>query len=134
MRLPQDVAIDVGKLGRFSFPAGWYAYAGSACGPGGLGARLARHRRAEKILHWHVDHLRARARLISIWYSVGSKKRECDWARALSQLPGASVVAPGFGASDCPCSTHLLHYSGPPDRFLFAGSADGTVLEEVFDE
>jgi Uri superfamily endonuclease len=133
MRLPQHVAVDVGKLGRFDFAAGWYAYAGSARGPGGLDARVSRHFRASKTLHWHVDHLHAHTELTSVWYTVDSRKRECDWARALSELPGAGVVAPGFGASDCRCPTHLLHFSERPDRCTFARSVDDApVSEEVF--
>src|SRR5690606_27361384 len=37
--------------------AGQYIYAGSAHGPGGIDARLRRHFRREKTLHWHVDRL-----------------------------------------------------------------------------
>jgi Uri superfamily endonuclease len=132
MRLPQRAAVDIGQLGRFDFAAGWYAYAGSARGPGGLAARVSRHLVASKILHWHVDHLRAHAELTSVWYTVDSQKRECDWARALSELPGACVVAPGFGASDCRCRTHLLCFPAPPDRSVFAGSVDDPVWEDVF--
>ena len=133
MRLPQRVALDVGRLGRIDFPAGWYVYAGSARGPGGLAARVGRHRRIPKTLHWHVDHLRARAELTGVWYTVGSRKRECGWARVLSQLPGARVVAPGFGASDCRCATHLLYFPAPPDRSMFARSVDDPLWEDAFD-
>ena len=132
MRLPQRVALDVGRLGRIDFPAGWYVYAGSARGPGGLAARVGRHRRIPKTLHWHVDRLRALAELTGVWYSVVGRKRECDWARALSELPGAHAVAPGFGASDCGCSTHLFHLPGPPDRSLFARLVGDPLREDVF--
>jgi Uri superfamily endonuclease len=133
MRLPQRTALDIGRLGRFDFAPGWYAYAGSACGPGGLAARVSRHCRASKTVHWHVDHLRARAELTVVWYSVGNQKRECHWARVLSKLPDACVVAPGFGASDCRCGTHLLHFPTPPDRSAFARSVEDTLWEDVFD-
>ena len=36
---------------------GLYVYCGSARGPGGLAARLARHMRRDKRAHWHVDQL-----------------------------------------------------------------------------
>jgi Uri superfamily endonuclease len=132
MRLPQGVDLDVGKLGRFHFAPGWYAYAGSARGPGGLAARVSRHRRSTKAVHWHVDTLLAHAELTTVWYTVGSQKRECDWARALSELPGACVVAPGFGASDCHCQTHLLFFPTPPDCSAFARSVDDRVWEDAF--
>jgi Uri superfamily endonuclease len=133
LQLPRRATIAVGRLGRFRFPAGWYAYAGSARGPGGLVARISRHRRSSKPRHWHVDYLRAYARPVAVWYAIGDQKRECAWAEALSRLPGASVPAPRFGASDCRCPTHLLYFDAPPDRASFARAVDEAVLEERFD-
>jgi Uri superfamily endonuclease len=134
MRLAQPTALDIGRLGRFDFPAGWYAYAGGARGPGGLGARVSRHRRASKTLHWHVDHLRAHAEVTAVWYTVGNQKRECHWARALSKLQDTCVVAPGFGASDCRCITHLLYSPAPPDRAAFADLVEDPLWEDTLDE
>jgi Uri superfamily endonuclease len=114
LHLLHRATIDVGRLGRFQFPAGWYAYAGSAHGPGGLAARIARHLRSPKPLHWHVDYLRAEAQPDQVWYAVGTGKRECTWAEALSGLPGASIPVPRFGASDCRCPAHLVHFSALP--------------------
>jgi len=45
LKLDKQERITVGRLGTFDFPAGYYLYVGSALGPGGLQARLARHRR-----------------------------------------------------------------------------------------
>jgi Uri superfamily endonuclease len=111
LSLPRCVTIDVGRLGRFQFPAGWYVYTGSARGPGGLAARVSRHLRSSKRLHWHVDYLRAEARPDQIWYVVGTRKRECVWARRLASFPGASIPVPRFGASDCHCPSHLIHFA-----------------------
>jgi Uri superfamily endonuclease len=36
---------------------GRYLYCGSAKGPGGIRARLGRHMRCGKVVHWHVDHI-----------------------------------------------------------------------------
>lgn len=120
LSLPHSVAdICVGRLGRFRFPAGWYVYVGSARGPGGLAARLARHLRLPKPLHWHIDYLRARTSPVEIWYAIGTQKLECVWARALLSLSGTSVPVPRFGASDCRCSTHLIHFAMPPDLEAF---------------
>ena len=47
--------LDVGRLGRFSFPKGKYIYTGST--KRGLNARIDRHKRNEKKLHWHIDYL-----------------------------------------------------------------------------
>lgn len=133
MRLSHRLAIDVGQLGRFEFPAGWYAYVGSAVGPGGLAARVGRHRRASKTLHWHVDYLRAHARAIAVWYAIGDWDRECAWAAALSILPGASVPVPGFGSSDCRCAAHLIYFEAPPDLSTFASAVPDPIVEETFD-
>lgn len=53
--LPHATQINVGKLGEFVFPAGFYVYVGSA--RRNLASRIARHRRKEKRLHWHIDYL-----------------------------------------------------------------------------
>jgi len=102
----------VGRLGRYLFPAGYYVYAGSALG--GLAARIARHRRDEKRLHWHVDYLRARAEVVAAYASPGRQRRECALAQALAALPGARLPAARFGASDCRCLSHLVWLPSPP--------------------
>ena len=55
--LPSSRKIAVGKLGLVEFPRGHYIYFGSALG--GLKARVARHLRSEKKLHWPANHLGA---------------------------------------------------------------------------
>jgi Uri superfamily endonuclease len=109
LRLPQATSITVGALGRWCFPAGMYVYVGSAWGPGGLGARLRRHLREEKRLHWHVDYLRAVSRPVGVWLAP-DRRVECAWAQTVQLAPGARVIAPGFGSSDCGCSTHLVQF------------------------
>lgn len=133
MQVPEAAAVDVGKLGRFTFPQGWYAYVGSALGPGGLAARVDRHCRVSKPMHWHVDYLRAHAKPVAVWYTVGPPRRECRWAQALSELPGASAPASRFGASDCRCAAHLFHFPTKPNRSDFACSVEIPVSEEVLD-
>jgi len=107
LALKQDCEIEVGQLGCLSFKAGYYGYAGSARGAGGLAARLKRHFRREKAFRWHVDYFRARADVIGVWLTTEGS--ECEIAAALRDLPAAGVGAPGFGASDCRrCDTHLV--------------------------
>ena len=130
LRLSDIATIDVGRLGRFQFPAGWYAYAGSARGPGGLAARISRHLYSPEPRHWHVDYLRTAARPVEIWYAVGSRKRECVWAQALAVLPGASIPSSRFGASDCVCPAHLIHFATPPDVATFARAVGEPVSQE----
>jgi len=112
--LAQVLDLFVGRLGQFAFSAGYYIYAGSAQGPGGLAARLNRHRRREKQLHWHIDYLLAHACLTDVWSIVSKERLECLWARGVAEMPGARIVAPRFGASDCRCPAHLIHFSQPP--------------------
>jgi len=124
LQLSNTAAITVGRLGRFQFPHGWYAYVGSARGPGGLAARISRHLRLSKPLHWHVDHIRAIAQPVEIWYAAGTQKRECAWAQTMADLPGAAIPAPRFGASDCRCAAHLIHFAALPDVATFARAVD----------
>jgi Uri superfamily endonuclease len=86
---------------------GRYLYAGSAWGPGGIAARVRRHARAGKSIHWHVDRLTTAGRVGGVIAVPGG--RECAIVAAVAPLPGVSVPAPGFGSSDCrACAAHLL--------------------------
>jgi Uri superfamily endonuclease len=114
MWLSHEVELQVGRLGRFRCAPGWYLYVGSALGPGGVQARVARHARAQKRLHWHVDYLLAWAELREVWTMEEPVRRECDWAQALAALPGVRIPVPGFGASDCRCKAHLFLASEQP--------------------
>ncbi|MFN2224837.1 MAG: DUF123 domain-containing protein [Anaerolineae bacterium] len=127
-------SLAVGRLGRHRFPAGWYLYVGSAHGPGGLQARLARHRRRlgpDKRAHWHVDYLREWGTWGGAWIRPSGERLECSWARALTRLPGAGIVVPGFGASDCCCAGHLVRVAALPDDewFVAALGAERILLE-----
>jgi Uri superfamily endonuclease len=86
--------------------AGRYLYCGSAKGPGGIRARLARHMRIEKSVRWHVDRLTEAGTVIGAWSFPGGD--ECDLVRTLSHL---SFPIPGFGSTDCRmCQSHLLKW------------------------
>lgn len=88
----------------WTLPAGRYLYCGSARGPGGLKARIARHLRRRKPVHWHVDRLTTRGTVRGVWLAPGGD--ECALVARLSALP---VPIPGFGSSDCDhCRSHLL--------------------------
>ena len=54
---PETLAI--GRLGEHAFPAGLYAYAGSALG--GIEKRVGRHFSKSKKKRWHIDHLTDKA-------------------------------------------------------------------------
>lgn len=111
LQLDAPARIAVGRLGTFDFPAGRYIYTGSALS--GLAARLARHRRAVKVLHWHIDYLLQHARLVEVTIVATSERLECALnAQALAQ-PGAQIIAPRFGSSDCRCPAHLVYLPEP---------------------
>ena len=106
--LARGQTIRIGALGAFRFPRGYYLYIGSAMS--GLAARLARYLRADRKKFWHIDYFMEHARVKSIWGFADYTRYECLWAQAALAMPGARVVAPRFGASDCTCATHLLHF------------------------
>ena len=124
--------IRVGRRGRETFPSGWYVYIGSA--RRNLGARLDRHRRKTKRLHWHIDYLLAAAELkdicvvgfVSRGFTGGKANREtdsapvteCGLAAWVAGLRGAALLHPGFGASDCRCPGHLYFFEKSPEKFL----------------
>ena len=112
LRLESPITLQIGKLGEFEFSEGGYAYIGSAHGPGGLRARLSRHLRAEKTLHWHIDYLTTRLPVTAVWWCASSQRLECSWAQSFAALPDVTAPVSGFGSSDCGCEAHL--FSLPP--------------------
>lgn len=112
--------VRVGALGLREFAAGRHIYIGSALGSGGLAradrhVRLALHR--DRPPRWHIDYLLLDPRftLAAVVTAATDRDCECDLARAVG---GPSV--PGFGCSDCTCSSHLFHRSGDPAPELLA--------------
>ncbi len=90
-----------------SLVPGLYAYCGSAYGPGGLAARLARHLRPDKRPHWHIDRLTAAGRILAAYAQPGGS--ECALVEELRKLPETRIPLPGFGSSDCRrCPAHLI--------------------------
>jgi len=116
IRFRRRQRLRVGRLGVFDFPAGFYVYCGSALG--GLAARLRRHVRKAKRLHWHIDYLLASpaARIVETRTYPSERRLECVLARAVLATPGARVAAPGFGSSDCRagCPAHLIYFPRRP--------------------
>ncbi len=104
VKLAKRTAIKAGCLPESFFPAGYYVYVGSAMS--GLSSRLARHRRKNKKIHWHIDYLTAEAGHVLPVPIRSSKRQECEIAGALSSIRQAGQT--GFGSSDCECVTHLF--------------------------
>ena len=104
IELPADETVTAGRLGPIHFRRGHYAYVGSALG--GLRARLDRHLRPEKKLHWHIDYLLEKARIGETVACETSARVECAIARG---LVARFESVPGFGSSDCRCRSHLFY-------------------------
>ena len=103
VKVPEKQIITIGRLKAVHFPGGHYAYVGSAMG--GFKARLNRHLRGDKKLHWHIDYLLQKAAITSIILCQTEDRLECTIAQALSRQFDS---IPGFGASDCQCRSHLF--------------------------
>lgn len=87
--------------------SGWFVYAGSARGSGGMGARLRRHFRKDKKVHWHVDELTNGAGPMAALAIPGGC--ECDVVDRLLASGLFETALTGFGSSDCRhCQAHLL--------------------------
>lgn len=119
--LAHPVTIQVGRLGRFLFPAGRYIYTGSALN--GLERRIARHRRRHKRLFWHIDYLLEYARIQDAVLYPTRERGECALNAHVLARPEARVVVRGFGASDCRCATHLVYLEDETAK-AFRGARD----------
>jgi len=104
--------IDIGRLGEKKFPKGCYCYVGSARKH--LTKRIERHQRTRKNLHWHIDYLRNSAEFVAALPVRSSDYLECEIADALSHI--GTLAVPGFGSSDCSCSSHLFRMEENPFR------------------
>jgi len=106
VEVSEPVEIDIGALGAYRFEAGWYAYCGSALGPGGF-SRVKRHQElaagARDVQHWHIDYLLSHPETaIDTVVKTSGANGECSVARALD----CEMVAE-IGCSDCRCDSHL---------------------------
>jgi len=107
IELADPARITFGAAGERVLEAGWYAYTGSAFGPGGF-ARVDRHRELaageREVCHWHVDFLLGHpASRVAAAHGTPGADVECAVARSLDGDP-----IPGLGASDCDCGSHLV--------------------------
>ena len=104
IHVPYPVQLSVGELGNLELKAGYYAYVGSALG--GLEKRVERHLASDKKIHWHIDYLLTRGRVIDVVQGETKERMECAIAGELAKH--LTSVA-GFGSSDCTCPSHLFY-------------------------
>ena len=112
LNLGQEVHVDRPRSGPSALSPGWYVYAGSARGPGGIRARLARHFRMDKCMHWHIDQLTSLSE-VRIWACPAPEGHECDLVMKLNRSRLFRTACAGFGSTDCrQCEGHLLVWLG----------------------
>ena len=110
INLPQTQKIKPGNLPEADYSKGIYLYVGRAMR--GLRARIKRHIRKQKKLHWHIDYLLQKAKIEDIWIRPHFFA-ECSTAALIrNSNPSPKVPQEGFGSSDCRCSSHLFYF--PP--------------------
>ena len=109
--------IRIGSLGVLEFAAGFYAYTGSARGPGGL-RRVDRHIQVlegkKNTRRWHIDYLLPNTIFQEVVITRTAQDLECRIARSIGET---TQCVPKFGCSDCDCESHL-HYSCDLPRLL----------------
>lgn len=130
LRSEGRAGVQIGRWGCLDVRRGYYLYVGSALGPGGVRARVARHCRERKTRHWHIDYLRECADISAVWYRHAPDRDEHRWARAAAGLDACEPV-PGFGCSDCRCVSHLFFSAVEPRFDLFSAATGGSVRCEL---
>ncbi|MGI9450820.1 MAG: GIY-YIG nuclease family protein [Geminicoccaceae bacterium] len=94
-----------------SLTEGYYAYAGSAYGPGGIRARCRRHLQRPATQRWHIDWLTRSADDVQAVAFPGGT--ECRLMETLVECAKARIPILGFGSSDCrQCQAHLVAFDG----------------------
>ncbi|MCC2113226.1 MAG: GIY-YIG nuclease family protein [Hyphomicrobiales bacterium] len=110
LHLPKPVSIVLPRRLQETIDPGWFLYFGSAYGPGGLRARLARHFRHDKSVRWHIDQLTMAADHLAALAVPGGN--ECALRAEFADNLPTTVPLAGFGSSDCrKCPSHLLRWS-----------------------
>ena len=77
-----------------------------------MAARLARHQRKRKQMHWHIDYLRQHCRVTAVIPIRTAADLEHGIAQAVDAA--ASWHIPGFGCTDCGCVSHLFGFADNP--------------------
>ncbi len=115
-RLAQpQTGLKIGALGTFDFPAGVYAYLGSAFGSGGVRTRTGRHLTPDTKKKWNIDWLKPHCVPVAVWWAHDRQKVEFQWAEVMASLPGASFPAKGFGAANNKTArAHLVRFVEVP--------------------
>ncbi len=106
IQLNENIEVRIGRLGKFLFIKGLYAYVGSA--QVNLKKRIERHFRKEKQVFWHIDYLlqKPESEILKVFYKTANKPEECVIA---NKITAQGNPVKGFGCSDCKCLSHLIY-------------------------
>ncbi len=117
IRLTKSARITYGHRAQ-TFNAGYYVYVGSAMA--GLHGRLRRHLTLVDGGHWHIDGLLQKGTVVDVQAQVTRDTRaECNTAQQVQAWPNAQRI-PGFGSSDCRCTSHLTYFRRRPQQSVRA--------------
>jgi Uri superfamily endonuclease len=108
----EDKEIIVGKLGKIKFLPGYYAYIGSALNS--MDKRVKRHMENKKKIFWHIDYLTSNKNFKPHGAYIINDKNRIECLKA-AEIQKSMPSIPGFGSSDCSCSSHLF-YAGPQEE------------------
>ncbi|WP_297437023.1 DUF123 domain-containing protein [Thermococcus sp.] len=97
----------------FQLREGHYVYVGSAMNS--LEKRVGRHFKRDKKLHWHIDYLLRKARLLRAYLIPSEERLEERLSLEVSKY-GEPVK--DFGAGDVRVNTNLYLFEGEPDDAL----------------
>lgn len=109
-----NAVVPIGKSKTLDLKPGYYAYCGSAFGPGGINARVNRHLKVKKKKHWHIDYLRDKCTIKEVWVCYKKENLEHRWAEDFIIQKKSSTPLKKFGSTDCKCQTHLFHFISKP--------------------
>ena len=115
IKLKENKTIKVGKLGKLFFKKGFYVYIGSAMN--NLDKRINRHISKDKKFHWHIDYFLQNAEILEAYFKENTIKEECKLANMFKEK---LEEIPGFGCSDCKCTSHLFYWKKVDIQDLFS--------------
>lgn len=118
-----EFSSNIGSLGKRRFRKGFYIYVGSALS--GLEARIQRHQRRGKKIHWHLDYIVPyKMKICKIHRIRRADRIESSLAKRMEAICDGFVH--GFGAADSANHSHLFYFSRNP-------AFQRTFLDTIFD-
>ena len=109
LKLEED--LDITRPYRIRLKKGYYVYVGSAMNS--LTGRLRRHLSKKKKIHWHIDQLTERGKVVLIVALIGRKVE-----REISEFLSRHMkVIERFGSSDLKVKGNLFLIENPRDMF-----------------